>query len=197
MKAILNGMKLLVFAVLGFIGVMAIFGLLTSIGGDGEKPAEPTYDPANWDRRVDAQAPTDPVIKPAPQPPAPPVKREPKPHYAYKDGYSYGYQVEGQPTLLMIQYLGQKNGLYMIVSHDGQAHTTFECRKPCDFVTVHSFFDDRHLKEEVLKTEPGMIILSIMDDAMNGMIDQFHDSKGRTMWATENGPYFDKAAPSH
>lgn len=193
MKAILNGIKLLVFAVLGFIGLMAIFGLLTSIGGDGEKPPEPVPEVAQWDRHP-KQAQADPVV--SPEPPKP-IKYEPKPHYSYQDGYSYGYQVEGQPTLLMIQYLGEKDGLHMVVNHDGQVHTTFECRKPCDFVTMHSFFEAEHVKKEVLKTAPGMVILSIMQDAISGQLERYKDSEGRTMWVTEDGPHIEKAKANH
>jgi len=122
-------------------------------------------------------------------------------HYysVYLDG-EYGYQPEisenqakdGQvgATLVMLKYLGERNGTYQIFSKENESFmTVMECKKPCEFIKVHHIVKGLGVvKTDVLQAAPNSIGKLAFDDAMSGQLEQFVKVEGNkkyTVWLNE------------
>lgn len=119
-------------------------------------------------------------------------------HYysVYMDG-EYGYQPEisenqakdGQvgAALIMLRYLGEKNGIYQIFSKQNESlMSVMECKKPCEYIKVHQIVKGLGVvKTEVIQAAPSSIGKLAFDDAMNGQLEQFVKVEGNkkyTVW---------------
>lgn len=133
-----------------------------------------------------------------PAEPAPPVKTH---NYSLKDGYEYGYERKvsvdernkGQAasSLMMARYAGQLDGKYQVFLKNAAApgaYAVAECTNPCEFMKSMVFFQGRHMSTERLRVQPGVIGWMILEDAINGELEQFvGDDDGRkyTVWFDE------------
>lgn len=124
-------------------------------------------------------------------------------NYSMKDGFEYGYeqaisendQKKGQAAneLLMFKYAGQKNGQYQVYAKSGAFVTVAQCGNPCEFIKVMTFYQKSHIKTERLRAVDGMIGWMVLQDAINGHMEQWKSEKNGkkgSMWFTEEGPKF-------
>jgi len=129
------------------------------------------------------QEPPKQAAAPAAVVPAPPVKTH---NYSLKDGYEYGYeravsaveQQRGQATsvLIMAKYAGQYEGKYQIYMKPPEqpgSVVVAECSNPCEFMKVMVFFQGEHVTTERMRTAPGIIGWMILEDAINGELEQY------------------------
>lgn len=117
-----------------------------------------------------------------------PPSKTPDHHYAMKDGDEYGYQQgisendlkSGQhaKSLLMIRYLGQRNGVYqtyMNLNDVGSA--VMECTNPCQFLKTMTFVGNTFVSKDRIPVAPGILGQEIMEDAINGKLEQYVQEK--------------------
>lgn len=103
-------------------------------------------------------------------------------YYALEDGGLYGY--ERQPSeeevsrgmatapILMIRYVGKKDGKWQVANNDGGVTTVFECSNPCEFIKTMVFDDDEGpaIHVQRIRGQPGILAYNIIQDAINGKI---------------------------
>lgn len=131
--------------------------------------------------------------------PAAPAKGH---NYSLKDGYEYGYerdvsadeQNRGQAAnaLMMARFAGKIDGKYQVFMKSSEDHNgtlVVECTNPCEFMKIMAFYQGQHVKTERVRVTPDIIGWSILEDAINGQMQQFvEDRDGRkyTIWFDEN-----------
>lgn len=137
--------------------------------------------------------------EPAKAIPAKPAKTH---NYSLKDGYEYGYeqavsledQNKGQAvnSLMMAKFAGQSDGKYQVFMkspQDGNANIVAECTNPCEFMKVMVFYRGNHVSTERMRVAPGIIGWMILEDAINGELQQYvgeKDGRKYTAWFDEN-----------
>lgn len=164
--------------------ILGTFALLLLAGCGSKESAAP---------QQAAQEPAPAEIQQAPS--------KPDHNYAMKDGLEYGYepalsadaQNAGQAAskLMMFKYAGEKDGKHQVYFKDGPNLIVAECSNPCDFVKTMQFFQQAHIKTERLRAAPELLIWLVLEDAMNGKLEQYHptrDGKKYNVWFTEEGP---------
>lgn len=98
-----------------------------------------------------------------------------------KDNGEYGYEsalsdedrtkgLTAKP-LLMVRYLGVKDGLQKIEMREGQSRSVFSCEDPCEFVKVDVLFQNEVISTQRVKNIHGSIIGGALDDAMSGQLE--------------------------
>lgn len=119
-----------------------------------------------------------------------PAKQVRTHNYALRDGYEYGYErivsederSKGQAvnSLMMAKYAGQRDGKYQVYIKDsGQSnlYVVAECTNPCEFMKSMVFFQGRLVSSERMRVQPGIIGWMILEDAINGRLEQFIGEK--------------------
>lgn len=129
---------------------------------------------------------------------AEPVKTH---NYSLRDGFEYGYEQalskddinrgQAAQSLVMAKYAGTRDGKYQIYilnpAIPGSA-TVAECTNPCEFMKVMSFFQGKFVSVERLRVVPGILGWMILQDAINGDLEQyFGEKKGQkfNLWFDE------------
>lgn len=115
--------------------------------------------------------------------------------YVLRDGMEYGYEVaisndekSGRPApkiVAMYRYLGRKGDIYQTMLRNGEIRIVFECTKPCDAGTLHTFEGTQYVSNEVLRLEPDTLLNAVMSDAMNGYLEQSvetQNGKATSLW---------------
>lgn len=137
-------------------------------------------------------------VEPAKIAQAEPVKTH---NYSLRDGFEYGYEQalsnddinRGQvaQSIVMAKYAGTRDGKYQIYilnpAVPGSA-TVAECTNPCEFMKVMSFFQGKFVSVERLRVVPGILGWMILQDAINGDLEQyFGEKKGQkfSLWFDE------------
>lgn len=127
-------------------------------------------------------------------------------NYEVRDGMDYGYsaaisqdaQQSGQvaPKILMFKYAGQRDGKYQVHTSDGLRFTAIECSSPCEVVKVMTFVDKDYLRDTVhverIKNQPGSLANLVMDDALNGRLNNYGMERGKQkyqVWVDEKQGY--------
>lgn len=130
-------------------------------------------------------------------PPAP-VKKH---HYSLRDGYEYGYERaisnedrnKGQAAsaLTMAKYAGQQDGKYQVYIKNPEAPGAIvvaECTNPCEFLKSMVFYQGSLVSSERMRVAPGVIGWMMLEDAINGELEQFVTEKNNrkgTVWFDE------------
>lgn len=126
------------------------------------------------------------------------------PHnYSMKDGFEYGYEQgvsqdaanAGQvaTTLIMFRFSGQKDGVYQVYSKTNEyVSTIIECATPCEFMKLMTYVKGSGVTAtERMRAVPGSIGHSVLEDAMNGHLEQYvgeANGKKFNIWMTEKSP---------
>lgn len=148
---------------------------------------------------VSSNAPAD-TLQSKPNAKAPPVKDH---YYSMRDGKEYGYESElsqqdkskgiGANSLTMVRYAGSRGDKFQAFSYKNGTYSVLECQIPCEYVKVMTFSNGEHIQTERMKVSEGIIGWSIMQDAIDGKLEQSihisQDKKKRsTLWfSEENG----------
>lgn len=104
-------------------------------------------------------------------------------YYAVKDGYTYGYEVADSNELFLVEYLGQKDGHYQVLTKNGEDRAIFQCKKGCEYITVFEYWKTKFRNKSMLKADSKKLGYQIMSDAWNGKLEQFRrDDDGATLW---------------
>lgn len=103
-------------------------------------------------------------------------------NYSLRDGLEYGYESavsdndknNGQVAskLSMFRYVGTRDGKYQVYSKEDSVITVAECDNPCEFMKVMVFSDGTHFKTERMRATEGSLGWYVMQDAINGKMDQ-------------------------
>jgi hypothetical protein len=131
-------------------------------------------------------APTAPPIQPA----APRASAVPSHNYAYVgDDGRYGYtQVVStndsqsglaQKPLVMVRYLGQKNGVYSVAIDQEGTSVVASCSAPCEYMTLTTYAYGSKVDKSVMPTT-GTIGGEMLADAMAGSLKVFVARRGHT-----------------
>lgn len=104
-------------------------------------------------------------------------------YYAMNEDGAYGYErapseediKQGRlaTSLIMVRFVGEKDGKWQAANEDGSIVTVFECSKPCEFIKVMAFnleAEGQALNVERIRVQPGIVAYSIMQDAINGKL---------------------------
>ena len=123
-------------------------------------------------------APT-PTAAPAPTPEAADVPPAPTHNYVIEDGGEYGYAHPvsaneaangvAQNSLLMIRYLGEKDGTYTVASYIGGAEARASCKLPCPAIKLESLING-HLVAKEFMPAGGTLISDALSDAITGQL---------------------------
>lgn len=129
----------------------------------------------------------------------PPPK--PAPLYSMNDGLEYGYEQavsdearqRGQiaSKLIMVKFLGERDGVLQFHTKEGPLHVVFQCQKPCEFIKQMVFYDKELQRKEHIRAVAGSIAWAMAHDAMNGHLKKFskdRDGKQSEVWFDESGP---------
>lgn len=121
------------------------------------------------------------AIAAAKQPPKPShyYSLEEEGQYGYESGISENEEKAGTRAkpLMMIRYLGEKDGTHTIGVVDGSFRQTYSCKTPCDFVKSKSYISGQQLKQETIRTAEGSVIWAIMQDAQNGFLTPYKNPR--------------------
>lgn len=103
--------------------------------------------------------------------------------YALEDDGEYGYRralseddvKAGRATaaLLMVRYVGEKNGVRSVKLVDGNNVGVISCSPPCEFVKARTYFAGQLVKTETLPVTDGSLIQAVMADAISGKLHVF------------------------
>lgn len=127
-------------------------------------------------------------------------------NYEMREGMDYGYsaaisqdaQKSGQvaPKILMFKYAGQRDGKHQVHSSDGVNFTAIECSSPCEVMKIMNFIDKDYLRDTVhverIKNQPGTIANLVIDDALNGRLNNYGMGRGKQtfqVWVDERAGY--------
>ena len=123
-------------------------------------------------------APT-PTAAPAPTPEAADVPPAPTHNYVIEDGGEYGYAHPvsaneaangvAQNSLVMVRYLGEKNGVYTVASAAGYSEARMSCKLPCDFIKIEVLIGGQVASKEIMPAA-GTAALDMMADAITGQL---------------------------
>lgn len=126
---------------------------------------------------------------------------KPAPLYSMNDGTAYGYEQavseeakqRGQVAskLMMVKFLGEREGILQFHSKDGSIHLVYQCQRPCEFVKQMVFYDQELQRKDHLRAVNGSIAWAMARDAMNGHMKQYtkvRDGKLSEVWFEETGP---------
>ena len=104
---------------------------------------------------------------------------EPAHNYVMEDGGEYGYQQEvskndadsgrAQSPLMMMRYLGEKNGTYTVAQHSGGMVSHASCKMPCGFIKIETFIGSQVISHEIVPAD-GTIALDMLGDAITGQL---------------------------
>lgn len=126
-----------------------------------------------------------PLVPPAPAQVAPPP---PSHDYAMVDNGTYGYEPalseedvrNGKATkpLIMMRYVGNKNGAYVIIilgqdASDTGVITRVSCQAPCQFAKSETLSGDSVIKTETLRVTPDSIVGAMLSDAVSGQLKPY------------------------
>lgn len=122
-------------------------------------------------------------------------------NYSLRDGYEYGYERalsnedrnKGQATsaLMMAKYAGQRDGKHQVYIKNTEvagAVIVAECTNPCDFLKSMVFYQGNLVSSERMRVMPGLIGWMMLEDAINGELEQFVTEKNNrkaTVWFDE------------
>lgn len=137
-----------------------------------------------------------------------PVAAQSKPahHYQIREGMDFGYseaiseqaQKSGQVAakVTMFRYAGQRDGRHQVHTSDGTTFTAIECATPCEVLKIMSFIDQPYLRHTVhverYRNEPGSVANAVLDDALNGRLNQYGMERGKQrfqVWVDEKNGY--------
>lgn len=149
-----------------------------------------------------------PVVSQESPPLSTAVQAPPKPahNYEVRDGMDYGYsaaisqdaQKSGQvaPKIIMFKYAGQRDGKHQVHSSDGVNFTAVECFSPCEVMKIMNFINKDYLRDTVhverIKNQPGTIANLVMEDALNGRLNNYGMGRGKQtfqVWVDERAGY--------
>ncbi|MDR2259386.1 MAG: hypothetical protein LBE06_00305 [Azoarcus sp.] len=108
--------------------------------------------------------------------PAAPTKQYlPDPHYIMKEGPAYGYRRQsGDATeIVMIYYMGEKDGRHQVMEENAGSMLVYECVLPCRYfkAMIFSDLDEPAIEVKRYETQPGSMIDKIMTDLMHKDIE--------------------------
>jgi hypothetical protein len=95
--------------------------------------------------------------------------------YGYEPGISDDDEKAGRKTkpLIMVRYLGVKDGTYTIQINDGMSTNTASCKYPCEFIKQKTFFNGSVVDTQTVRAVQGSIIWAIMQDAQNDQMKPY------------------------
>jgi hypothetical protein len=178
-----------VIAVIGCVSVAALF-----LSGCGK-------DSGNQSSSANQPVPAAPVVTaPTPSPAPEAVPPPPATHnYAMVDNGTYGYEPalseddvrKGTATkpLIMMRYVGNKGGTYVIVILGSDANDTsvanrVSCEAPCEFAKSETVAGDTVVNTQTVRVTPDSIVGAMLTDAISGQLMPF----GRTSAAQQIMP---------
>ena len=101
------------------------------------------------------------------------------PSYTIEDDGEYGYQGEvsknaadsgtAQVPLIMMRYLGEKDGTYTVAEYDGSVKVATSCKRPCEFMKVVTSVNGQFISKSILPTD-GTLGYAVLADAINGYL---------------------------
>ena len=116
--------------------------------------------------------------------PAEPVASSPNypPNYAVEDGGEYGYQGKisqkavdsgiAQIPLIMIRYIGEKDGTYTVAQYEGAVKEVSSCKRPCEFIKTVTYVDGEVYSKEIMPADR-TILQAALADAINGYLNVY------------------------
>ncbi|AOY96884.1 hypothetical protein BKK79_35925 [Cupriavidus sp. USMAA2-4] len=126
-----------------------------------------------------------PVVAEAPPPPPPPAR--PTHNYSMEEDGEYGYEPavsederrSGRTanSLLMVRYLGEKDGTHSVSITDGAVTNVFSCKAPCEFIKGQVKLRGQVVKTETMRNPGTAVISAVMADAMNGELKPYKPAK--------------------
>lgn len=132
--------------------------------------------------------PTATAVEVVAQMPPPPPK--PTHFYAIEEDGEYGYERgisederragKAAEALLMVRYLGEKDGAYTVAMlSGGGAIATFSCKSPCDFIKSKVTVGGQVIKSETVRNPGNAVISAVMSDAMSGQLKPYRSGRPR------------------
>ena len=127
-------------------------------------------------------APMAEAVTQAPPPPPPPTHfyvLEEDGEYGYEKGLSEDERRAGKAAgaLLMVRYLGVKDGTHTVAMPAGGATATFSCKPPCDFIKSKVVINGQVVKSETVRNTGEAVISAVMADAMSGQLKPYKPRK--------------------
>ncbi|WP_374342618.1 hypothetical protein [Azonexus sp.] len=131
----------------------------------------------------------------------PSIPSAPNHFYVMQDGMEYGYEQaisqealqQGQAAskIMMVKFIGERNGVLQMHTKDGEVHIVFQCERPCEFVKQMLFIDGQLMRKEHLRANEGSLVWAIAQDVQAGRLIKFtrlRNGKPQETWFDENGP---------
>lgn len=127
---------------------------------------------------------------PAPETAAPVVPKESIPHnYVLEDDGQYGYERPVSDTdaqagtvqnpLVMMRYLGEKNGAFTASMPIPGGSARISCKLPCDFIKIQGIYEGHVTATEIMPAA-GTLGESVMSDAIAGNLKVYVKPQSHT-----------------
>lgn len=126
-------------------------------------------------------AAVDATLKPRPPPPTHNYAVEEDGEYGYERSISEDEAKAGKVTsaVLMVRYLGKKDGTITIQMIDGQTVDFLSCKAPCEFVKGRTYFAGQLMKTETTRNAPNSVLWAVMQDAQNGQMKKYEVQRNK------------------
>jgi hypothetical protein len=124
---------------------------------------------------VKAGEPKDETISQAPADPSHNYAMEEDGEYGYEGAISEDEQKAGRAAkpVIMVRYLGLKDGIYSIQIRSGQSAETMSCKAPCQFIKVKDTYAGQVMKTETVHTTGHAVMDAVFADAMNDQLKPY------------------------
>jgi hypothetical protein len=156
---------------IAIVGGVAVLALAACGKGSSDGSQQPS-------QAAPASAPAVTETQPAPQ----------NHNYAMVDNGTYGYeralneddikQGKAAKSLLMMRYVGSKNGTYviLILGQDADNPSSIDrvsCQAPCKYAKSETMVGDEIVRTETLPANPDSIMGAMLEDAVNGQLTPY------------------------
>lgn len=102
--------------------------------------------------------------------------------YDVQDGQMYGYEAADKSRVVMMMYLGEKNGKHQIWEDQGIKELVLECAIPCELVTMYTIINNKAKERMHFKNKANSIFDRMISDIKNGHVKQYKTPKGQPLW---------------
>ena len=141
--------------------------------------------------------------KPVPKSHARPAPILPAHYYTYEKNGEYGYEQQlsqkqidagiASAPLIMVRYLGQRQGVYRAEILSGATTAILSCSSPCDYITQRDYYYNPYVGSQLINTEVipagSTVAAAIMHDAMNGRLIPYDQTPTAKAAAAKRAAY--------